>query len=116
MEEKKDSYASKHYEVKAFGGNHITTDVPDMLARVRNILVVAFRRAVCIPKIIVVVCESDIIDAMQASQYGITQHYEQAIEWLIDEHTDIIDKFRGYLPSKARKKQVSLAVRHVGGT
>ena len=103
IEEARNAHANRNFELMALGGNHITTNTPDPIARLRNILVTAFKCAKCIPKIIVVITETSIIDAVNIQEYGLTQHYGQIIEWLVDEHTDIIDKYRGFFPSKVKK-------------
>ena len=105
IEDKRNAYVNRNYQVSAFGGNPITSQIPDPIARLRNVLVTAFQRRRCIPKIIAVICEADLINAIKIQEYGTSEHYGQAIEWLADEHVDIIDKFRGYIPAKAKKNR-----------
>ena len=102
IEKRQDTYVSRKYEVRAVGGTELTTGVPDPISRLRNTLTKAFKRFACLPKIIVVVVENTICNGIQVEEYGLSQHYGRAIEWVMDEHTDIIDKFKGYMPPKAK--------------
>ena len=42
---------------------------------------------------------------MGASEYGITHHFGKAIEWIADEHTDIIDFMKAEMPGKCKKNK-----------
>ena len=106
IEKKSDTYVGRNFQVSASGGSNISSKIPDVLARMRNILVKMFERNNLLPKIIVMVPENNIINGLKVAQSeGQTIHFGQAIEWIVDQHTDIIDEFRGWLPHKAKKNK-----------
>ena len=75
----------------------------EVIARFRNSLVNMIRKRNTIPKIVVIVPENDLIKAFNADKFGQSIHYGQAIEWIMDEFVDIMDKYRGFIPLKAKK-------------
>ena len=103
IEKREGTYVQENFEVRACGGSTITTkNVPDPIARLANTLIKLIEKANTLPKIIVVVVENDVIKAINPDKDGQSVHYGQAIEWIIDQHVDILDKFKGYLPKKAK--------------
>ena len=51
----------------------------------------------------VVVTEADIIKDIKYTGFGITEHYERAIEYIMNSHTDTVDFFKAHYPQKAKK-------------
>ena len=105
IEKKVDTYVHENFQVRAMGGSSITSrDNPDPIARLRNIIIKLLNKFNTIPKIIVVVAENDIIKAINVEDSsGYSVHYGQAIEWIIDGHVDIMDKYKGYIQKNAKK-------------
>ena len=110
IEKKKNTYVAEHFEVRALGSSEITSKIPDPVSRIRNILHTALVRFNCIPKIIVVIPENDMFKGknsieLKPDEFGISELFGQTIEWVMNEHTDLLDKFKGYLPRKAKKNK-----------
>ena len=84
------------------GGSKVTSKIPDPIARMRNTIVKMLTKRNTLPKIIVVIPENDIIAGIEDKD-GQSIHFGQAIEWLVDEFVDVLDKYKGYIPKKAKK-------------
>ena len=106
MESLNESYANTNYQVRAIGGSAISSNNPDGISRTRNALVKAYKRFNTIPKILVIINENDIINSIQHdNSFGISQHYDDVIEWLFNEISDINTKFRSFASSNALKNK-----------
>ena len=53
----------------------------------------------------IVVPEDDLIKAINIEDYGVSQHYGSMIEWISDEHIDIIDYMKGCMPAKIKRNR-----------
>ena len=53
----------------------------------------------------VIIPEDDIINAMDHNDYGVTEFYGQAIEWILRDQAKIIEEFKKSLPKKAAKNR-----------
>ena len=97
------SYTKENFDVKALGGNDITSNVKDGIARFRNTLVIALRRYNCIPKMIVIVPENDLIKAIGKQGFGTGVHFETTLTWIMSEFESIMQTYIKFTPNRVRK-------------
>ena len=71
----------------------------NMLVRMRNILVSTINKEKFLPKYIIFVIEDDLIKFMKNET-----NYKRALEWLMQEHIDILLKTKQIMPEKAKKE------------
>ena len=100
------SYTATNFQIRVIAASPVSSRNPDPIARVRNSLIQAWETFKCIPKIIIVVPENDIIKGVKtsSSSAAFTQ-YMKSIEWIADEHVKIIDFFKKYCTGKQLKNR-----------
>ena len=87
------------------GSSELASNNPDVISRVRNVLVKAYRKHAKVPKIIVIVIENDLIKNIDHEGYGVGFFYEDQINWLFDEFNDVTEEFKKLLPARATKNR-----------
>ena len=98
-------YCMEHYEVSNFMTNKFACLDPSFLSRFRNLLVEGINAQITLPKMIVVVPDADILNAINNGRYreGISKEIRQALNWIMREFYKIVSAHKDVLPTKAKK-------------
>ena len=105
FERKSSTYTASNFQIRIIATTSVTSHNPDPIARIRNSLIQAWKKFNCIPKIIAVIPENDIIKAIKVSGSAAEIHYTRAIEWIADEHVKITDYFQEHAQAKQLKNR-----------
>ena len=107
FEKKKDlnSFTATNFQIRVIATSSFTNRNPDPIARLRNTLITAWTKFKCIPKIIMVIPENDLIKAVKVNGSASYNQYIKAIEWVADEHVKIIDYYKKYTTPKQMKNR-----------
>ena len=107
FEKKKEinSFTVANFQIHVIAVSPFTSRNPDPIARMRNSLITAWNMFKCIPKIIVVVPENDLIKAVKVHGSASYFQYAKSIEWVADEHVKIIDYYKKYATAKQLKNR-----------
>ena len=96
-------FTKQYYEVTAFCSSRQSDANNNTLSRILNSLAHAINKNTKLPKYIVVVIESDLIDFLRYGDFGISSIYGTWIEYLAKEMNDMIHARYQSLPRKAKK-------------
>ena len=99
------SYMHANYQVRVIASSPVTSHVPDAIARLRNSMIKAWKKFNTIPKMIIIIPEDDVLNAVDFNGFGIKQMFENVIEWIVEEHMKIMDYYRKSAPGKATKNK-----------
>ena len=75
----------------------------NILSRVRNALIKAISCEILLPKVIMVIMDNDLMDAIEHYKPGISYVLGRTLEWVINEFHKIITSHKENLPTKCRK-------------
>ena len=105
FERKTSTYTASNFQIRIIASTAVTSHNPDPIARIRNSLIQAWQKFNCIPKIIAVIPENDIIRAIKTTGVMAEVHYAKAVEWIADEHVKITDYFKKHATAKQLKNR-----------
>ena len=100
----KDSYLFSNFEVEAYATNETASNNPSTVSRIRNLITKAFCIYNKLPRLIVIILEDSIVQALGIEDYGATQGYKEIILWLIREYKRSILEIQEKLPQKSIKQ------------
>ena len=100
----KNNYTFTNFEVQAYATDGVHSYDPTTLSRYRNIIVKAFQKFNRLPRLIVVIFEDDIVQAIDKAEQGISQAYEVLLSWLVKEHHRSVMTIKERLPTKALRQ------------
>ena len=103
IEKKQGTYVNANFQVTAAGGSIISSNIPSVLTRMRNVLIKLINKLNVIPKIVVIVAENDISKDVALEGFGSGKIFDDEIKWLFEEHASIIAEYKKYLPARASK-------------
>ena len=89
-----------NYAVNWFASTNLDLNC-NTLGRIRNQFVKAIAENILLPKLVVVITDADIIDAVQYRDYGVSDIYGRLIHWLSAELNKITKIHKDRLPVKA---------------
>ena len=90
-----------NYEVEYYGVDCTSTNDISPLSRIRNVLFKAFAKFNRLPKIMVVILEDDVLEALKCNDFGLAEAYQHMFEWLVREYYRGILTIKEILPQKA---------------
>ena len=102
------SYTRAHFDVKGFFNNKFC-DNPSVISRFSNLIVyaiqtiVSFNTQMPLPKLIVVVPDSDLLRTLPYDLDDLTKGYSRIINYIMTEHERNIASFKDYLPARCLK-------------
>ena len=98
------NYIKAHYDtMEYYHVSHEDGHDKNILSRVRNVLIKAINCEILLPKVIVVIMNNDLMDAIEHYKPGISYVLGRTLEWLINEFHKIITSHKENLPTKCRK-------------
>ena len=99
------SYAKDKYEVSGFFNNRFMSLDPNVVSRLRNVLVMGIKEQSFLPKMVVVVPDDDIVHEVNEGFYSssISDDYYKVLHWIMKEHTHLVEAIKEYLPEKCKR-------------
>ena len=101
--DEKVGYIRAHYDVTAFGQVNVDALNSNILSHLRNALIQGINNQILLPRAIVVVLESDLLESLNHYESGVSHACGRLLEWLANKFHRIITAYKEQLPSKARK-------------
>ena len=99
------AYATNNMEVIIKAGDPYDTNIKNFFtARINNAMVQAFNEVTNMPKMVVVILESDLIDAVSGEGDEVIMYYGRYLEDIIDDFHKIVKEMRQILPENAMKR------------
>ena len=98
----KDYFTRTNYEVSAFFSDKYSIN-GNFLSRIRSALITAINQEWALPKLIVVMLETDVIDYITERQFDSSKQIERFLSYLMNEFRKIMASFKEKLPSKAKR-------------
>ena len=96
-------YIKAHYDTVGYCQGQTKAINNNILSRMRNALVMAINKEIILPKVILVILENDILNAVNHYNPGISLLCGKVMEWLANQFHRIITAHKERLPSKSRK-------------
>ena len=98
-------YIKTHYDTTGFCSGSLSVQMHhrNVIGRVHNNLIDAINSQVLLPKVIVVVIEDDLLNAVDHFKIGASDALGPCIEWMFKEFHRTIAAYKEKLPTKARK-------------
>ena len=100
---KTENYAVSNFGIYSAAEKAHTARNTNLISRFRNSLVHLINRHMTLPKYIVVIPESDIIDYLNYDGFGVSTAYGRILDWLMYEFRKIISGFKDQLPDKSKR-------------
>ena len=96
-------FCKDHFDISAYCGSRQSEKDQNIVRRIKNSLIAGLNKHWKMPKYIVVVLDSDVIDFVDYKNFGISTMYGDLLESIIKGVVDIIDDRKKKLPAKAVK-------------
>ena len=104
-----ESYINRNFQIGNYASNLLASNDPNILSRLRNQLVKGYRINKILPKLIVVILEDDVIQAIghkhSRAKCTATPKYKKEVNWLLREFHRSIAVMKEYLPIRAKKNR-----------
>ena len=95
-------FTTNSFETSVFSsGTHSANR--SVMCRLVNCFINAFNTKMKIPKWIVIVMEDDLIRNLPTRNKGMTAAYKKSISWMMTEQKKAVNRFKCYLPTRAKK-------------
>ena len=103
-----ESYIKRNFDVGIFASSFFTSNDSNVLSRIFNQLNRAMVINKNLPKLILVVLEDDVINALmhrhEKAKCSAEPKYKKEVSWLVRSFMRAIDIFKDFLPIRARKE------------
>ena len=96
-------FTKDNFDLKIFAGSSLD-HFRSPLGRMRNQLVKAIQQEILLPKLVVVIPDVDLINAIPYEGYGISDIYGRIVHWLAAEYNKIIECHKDNLQNKSLKE------------
>ena len=87
---KYDSYIADHFDILAYTCDDDSAVCKSVLGRLRNALAVALNENDKLPKYILLVLETDLMQCVNFNKPGLTEIYGRVLHWLLDDYHNAI--------------------------
>ena len=103
-----DSHTFNMFEVSEFTSARSTSNTRNILSRIRNNVATALNEHSGLPKLILFVLDDDIITSIpsNSNDNSLTKEYEYVLNSLITMLERVIDTYKDWLPSKAKRENI----------
>ena len=103
MDEMK-TYVRDHFDVAGYMNNNYNSLDHNVPSRMRNLMVQAQKEQILLPKIIVVVPDSDILDYCMTK--NVNEKIPTVIDWIMRQYDKLVETHKEFLPNRAKKTKL----------